>query len=76
MIITTENYPNFLVQFIVLQDSARWGDYPFCNKSSSFFFSITSSVMTFYGVDFGYQNSQTLCHSTFSVGIYERRSLE
>jgi hypothetical protein len=26
------------------------------------FFSVTSSVITLSGVDFGYQNSQTLCH--------------
>lgn len=40
------------------------------------FFSITSSVIILSGMDFGYQNSQTLCHLTFSVGIYERKSLE
>jgi len=40
MIITTENYPNFLMQFIALQDSARWGDYSFCNKSSRFFLAL------------------------------------
>jgi hypothetical protein len=36
------------------------------------FFSIISSVITLSGVE----NSQTLCHLTFSVGIYERKSLE
>jgi len=40
------------------------------------FFSVTSSVITLSGVDFGYQSSQTLCHLTFSVGISERKSLE
>jgi len=37
MTITTEDYPTFLTQFIALQDSARWGNCPFCNNSSGFF---------------------------------------
>ena len=33
------------------------------------FFSVTSSVITLSDLDFGYQNSQTLCHLTFLWGF-------